>query len=320
MTEANEKYDAICPKTIFHYTSFETFKCILQFGTWRFKLSTQSNDLLDTSYIIDIIKTLKVQRKDLPDDHFKLLEFLMGYFKRDEYERQFLSYVTCFTGKEDSRLLWDAYTINRPSTNELDTRDYNGVCIGIKRNELIRLLRSGKPEYCDDGFLAPVYYTPTEQVTTLDFLCKTALDNFDRLKGDEDQTQEIIPKIKKTYSVQIGDYVGKPHEIEMNLKKSLVTPTFSYIESVEKMAPFLKHQFWEEENEYRAAFSLRRSKKPQADYIDINITEDLIDYVILGPTFSDKEVAFISKIENVRLRFDLMKKRKSKGTGIIHMN
>lgn len=120
----NEKYDAIIPKTIFHYTSFEKFKCILQYGTWRFKLSTQSNDLLDTTYIVDLIKKLKIQNKDLPEDHFKLLDFLMGYFKRDEYRRQYLSYVTCFTGNEDSRLLWDAYTINRPVISENDVRDY----------------------------------------------------------------------------------------------------------------------------------------------------------------------------------------------------
>jgi hypothetical protein len=73
--ELNEGYDAIIPKTIYHYTSFEKFKCILQYGTWRFKLSTQSNDLLDTTYIVDIIKKLKIQNKDLPDDNIKILEW-----------------------------------------------------------------------------------------------------------------------------------------------------------------------------------------------------------------------------------------------------
>jgi hypothetical protein len=79
----NNRYEAIIPKTIFHYTSFEKFKCILQYGTWRFKLSTQSNDLLDTTYIIDIIKKLEIQ-KNLTDDHRRLLEMLIGYFKRGE--------------------------------------------------------------------------------------------------------------------------------------------------------------------------------------------------------------------------------------------
>ncbi|MGD9577823.1 MAG: hypothetical protein AB7Y74_06190 [Syntrophorhabdus sp.] len=83
----NNRYDAIIPKTIFHYTSFEKFKCILQYGTWRFKLSTQSNDLLDTTYIVDIIKKLEIQR-NLTDDYRKLLEMLICYFKRDAYERQ----------------------------------------------------------------------------------------------------------------------------------------------------------------------------------------------------------------------------------------
>ena len=61
----NNRYGAIIPKTIFHYTSFEKFKCILQYGTWRFKLSTQSNDLLDTTYIVDIIKKLEIQCKNI---------------------------------------------------------------------------------------------------------------------------------------------------------------------------------------------------------------------------------------------------------------
>ena len=55
----------VIPKTIFHYTSFEKFKYILQYGTWRFKLSTQSNDLLDTTYIVDTIKKLEIQCKNI---------------------------------------------------------------------------------------------------------------------------------------------------------------------------------------------------------------------------------------------------------------
>lgn len=311
--------DAIIPKTIFHYTSFEKFKCILQYGTWRFKLSTQSNDLLDTTYIVEIIKKLEIQ-KNLTDDHRKLLEMLIGYFKRDEYERQFLSYVTCFTDKSDSRLLWDAYTINRPITNLDDVRDYNGVCIGVNRDKLLNTLQSKKPEYCDAGFLAPIYYTPQQQMLALDFLCKNALDNWDKTKDDEDQSQDIVPTIRTAYAIKFGDYVGKPHCIEMNLKKSFVNAMLSYIESVEKTAPYLKHQFWEEESEYRASLNMHVSKKPKHDYIDLDINEEIIDCIILGPTFSGKEEEIIRKIDNAKLDFSKIKKEKSVGTGIIQMN
>ncbi|NMB96107.1 MAG: DUF2971 domain-containing protein [Clostridiaceae bacterium] len=316
----NHRYDAIIPKTIFHYTSFEKFKCILRYGAWRFKLSTQSNDLLDTRYIVDIIKKLKIQSRHLSEDHHKLLEFLMGYFKRDDYERQFLSYVTCFTGKADSRLLWDAYTINRPVINQDDLSGYNGVCIGVNRDKLLSVLRSEKPEYCDAGFLAPVYYSPQQQVVALDFLCKSALETFDRLKDDKDQRQDIIPTIRTTYALQIGDYFGRPHCIEINHKKSFVNSMSSYIESVEKTAPFLKHQFWEEENEYRAALNLHSSKKPNHDYIDINFNEDLIDFIILGPTFADKEVNVIKQIKDAKLDFNKFSIKQSMGSGVIHMN
>ncbi|WP_366923838.1 DUF2971 domain-containing protein [Metallumcola ferriviriculae] len=313
------KKETMIPKTIFHYTSFEKFKCILQYGTWRFKLSTQSNDLLDTTYIVDIIKNLKIESKNLAEDHLKLLDLLIGYFKRDAYERQFLSYVTCFTGKADSRLLWDAYTINRPVVNEDDVRDYNGVCIGVNRDKLLNILHSKKPEYCDAGFLALVYYTLQQQVVALNFLCKSALGTWDKLKDGKDQLQEAVPTIRTAYSIQIGDYVGKPHFIEMNLKKSFINSMFSYIESVEKTAPFLKHQFWEEENEYRAALNLHISKKPSHDYIDININEELIDFIILGPTFSDREEEVIRKIKDAKLDFNKVSKKQSVGTGIIQM-
>ncbi|MGI6345191.1 MAG: DUF2971 domain-containing protein [Bacillota bacterium] len=315
----SEKYEGIIPKTIFHYTSFEKFKCILRYGTWRFKLSTQSNDLLDTTYIVDIIKELKIQNKNLPDYQRELLEFLMGYFKQEGYERQFLSYVTCFTGKADSRLLWDAYTINRPAISEKEERNYNGVCIGVNRDKLIELLQTEKPDFCDTGFLAPVYYTPYQQVTALDFLCNNALDTFEKVKDDKDQTQEIIPPIRSAYSIQIGDYIGRPHFFELKLKKSFVKTALLYIESVEKLAPFLKHQFWEEENEYRAAFSLHKSKKPVEDYIDIKISEELIDFIILGPTFSDKEEGDIQSIKDAKLDFNKLNKKHSIGTGIIRM-
>ena len=126
-------------------------------------------------------------------------------------------------------------------------------------------------------------------MTALDFLCNNALDTFEKVKDDKDQTQEIIPPIRSAYSIQIRGLHWKTTFFELKLKKSFVKTALLYIESVEKLAPFLKHQFWEEENEYRAAFSLHKSKKPVEDYIDIKISEELIDFIILGPTFSDKE-------------------------------
>ncbi len=320
MERENNRYDSLIPRTIFHYTSFEKFKSILQYGTWRFKLSTQSNDLLDTKYIIEIIKQLKVQSHDLPEDNEKLLDHLMGYFKRDAYERQYLSYVSCFTDKDDSRLLWDAYTINRPTVSVDDIRDYNGVCIGINRDKFLALLEREKPDFCDSGLLSPVFYTPQKQILALDFLFKDALNYFDKLKAEKDQSQKVIPKIKTAFTMKMGKYVGKPHYIEIQLKKSFVNTMFSFIESVEKTAPFLKHQFWEEENEYRAALNLRKSKKPDTDFIDIKINADLIDFIILGPSFSDKDVQYIQLINDAKIDFNTLNKKQSIGTGVICIN
>ena len=65
---------------------------------------------------------------------------------------------------------------------------------------------------------------------------------------------------------------------------------------------------------------MHSSKRPNKDFIEINITSDLIDFVILGPTFSDKEAEAIQKIKDAKLNYNKLSKKQSIGTGIIQMN
>lgn len=325
MCEANvdSKIDTIIPQNIYHYTSLEKFKCILNFGTLRFKLSTQSNDLLDTNYVLDLIRRIDYFSDSIDETKRKLLEFLIGYFKNDAYVRSYESYVACLTDVEDSRLLWDAYTMNRPPQGFADIPKYNGVCLAFNRDKLVQILHEFEGEHEGySAFLAPVWYDEDKQIIALNYLIEQALRVFDSVKDEPDQNQSIVPPIRTGYQLKLGEYTGEPHYFEFKLKKALTEPMFRFIESVDKTSPFFKHKFWSEEREYRAAIGRRKSAVNGSDdnkYIDVPIKSDLIDYVILGPCFSDEDRQSIRELTEPRILFNQIEQRQSIGTGIITM-
>lgn len=318
----------IIPKNIFHYTSLEKFKCVLQYGTLRFKLSTQSNDLLDTNYILELIRKLDYFTDTLDATKRKLLEFFIGYFKRDEYVRSYESFVSCFTDVEDSRLLWDAYTMNRPQQGVEETPQYNGVCVAFNRNNLMVTLQEF--ERAHEGFaglLAPVWYEEDKQIIALNYLINQAFEVFDSVKDAPDQSQSVVPPIRTGYQLDFGGYKGEPHYFELNLKKAFVEPAFKFIDSVDKTSPFFKHKFWAEEHEYRAAIGKRTASSNDGvikgtdnnKYIDMPINLELIDYIVLGPCFSEKDRRSIEMLTAPQIPFDRIEQRQSIGTGIITM-
>ncbi len=102
----------------------------------------------------------------------------------------------------------------------------------------------------------------------------------------------------------------------------------AFIESVDKTAPFFKHAFWNEEREYRAAI-LRHVALPNTDgivtlsggdeYIDLPITGENIEYIILGPCFSSNETEQLMNNENCKIKFETLQQNFSRGTGVITM-
>lgn len=101
-------------KLIYHYTSFDKFQCILRYGTLRFKESTKSNDVLDTTLLFEVLK----KYKGLPGQSETVeaaRKFMLDYYQEFAADNQHISLVSCFAKKGDSRMLWDAYTMNRPS-------------------------------------------------------------------------------------------------------------------------------------------------------------------------------------------------------------
>lgn len=334
-----ERLNKIYPPILYHYTSFEKFECILKYGTMRFKLSTQSNDLLDTRYILDLVKKLRFFNDKASSEQEILLKWLIGFFQRDEYKSSRNAFVSCFTGKPDSRLFWDAYTVNRPTLVKCElgknkycqnvSNTYNGLCIGFKRDRIIKLIEAKNG--CDGferAYLSPVWYSEEKQLAALDFFANTAWSAFEKSKANPDQSQNIIPTFVSGFQIDVGDYKGEPRLQQITLKKCFVDAMFSFVADMETMAPVFKHQFWDEEQEFRAVLCRHIAATGNNEiiqgtednrYIDIPISSDLIDHVILGPTFSESDAHILNSISDAKIPFSAMKVCSSQGAGIITM-
>lgn len=328
------------PSLVYHYTSLEKFKCILKYGTLRFKMSTQSNDMVDTKHFVDLIKRINFKLPDSEEETSKLISMLLGYFKRDDYKSNHKSFVACFTGVPDSRLLWDAYTINRPSNIQCefgkdkycysDLPKYNGVCIGLKTNVLIEVLKNVKTQgICQNGYIAPIFYTEEQHVLVIDYLASQAKDIYQQLKDDPDQSQTLIPTIPFSYSLDFDGYRTKPRGFVFDLKKSFVASMMNFISSIETISPFIKHPFWQEENEFRASLLLPNAMAVSvnaimsdgiSEFIDVEVPISMIDNIILGPEFSEMDKKELLELSNAKIKFEELSCKPSIGTGVIRMN
>lgn len=311
---------------IYHYTSFDKFKCILQNGTLRFKESTQSNDLLDTKGLENALKQMK-SLKSKDNEFATFINFVIDYFKREQYKTHYTSLVSCFSLNADSRLLWDAYTIHRPSNIECayeknkfcfpSNLKYNGVCIAFKKDKIKSLINSYVRKACDKAFLEPVNYGKGIINSRInDYLKKAALDSFKMQRTAEGQKSSLPPIYMDIFS--------KPYEFK--LRDSLIIPALKFIFTIEERSPFYKHEFWKEEEEVRAALlihngNMKTYRIPQdssgTKYFDVPISSDCIDYIILGPEFGDEEKKEILNANNYKLDFSNIKQTTSIGTGVI---
>jgi hypothetical protein len=313
------------PEIIYHYTSYEKFKCIVENGTLRFSLSTQSNDFMDTECLTDLLKNGKV----ITDKDDVLLHYLNGYFKDSKYKNRYKSYVSCFSQKPDSRLFWDAYTVNRPPLKKCQHGEemycyskpkYNGVCIGINRSALTEVLKNCEHlGICQSALLSTVYYSEDEHMRALKYLAEKARNHFEEIKKEIDQEQNLIPAI--SYRLGGKNYCIKP-------KKCFVEAMHMYIDEIETFSTFFKNLFWHEEEECRASLSMLRTvakSNPYIkyngtnEYIDLDINADCIDHIILGPEFTELEEMELRKAKDNKIDFNLLDLKKSSGTNVIRM-
>ena len=305
-------------ETWYHYTDFEKFKCILANGTLRFKCSTQSNDILDTRYFVDLLNESNLSDLcEAPEDMAALNDFCASYFKSESYQPKIAAYVACFTEIKDSRLLWDAYTMNRPKLENAETNrapKYNGVIIGFNAEKIRALIRQydDKPGFAK-AYVMPIIYKKTEQ----QILLGVSFWDFDNLheeiRKDSDQTQTLIlPIVRDNVSISAG--------------RCLTEPMIYLIDRIETLAPAMKHEFWQEEKEVRAvlcrySFWGNKDKIEKGEgnnrYIDLPITEDMIEVIVLGPEFGEAEEKELNSMTNAEIQFANLNHEKSKGTGVI---
>lgn len=309
---------------VYHYTSFDKFEQIMKNGTLRFKESTASNDYQDTTLIVDVLT--KMELVSAVDSKEKAaLEFILNLYKKTDIAKRYIHLVSCFSKVPDSRMLWDAYTMNRPSNHKCDYGDkkyceehnkkYNGVCIGFKEEALLRVMQGAKPKYCTEAYNGWITYGVDNIANILLKQLSEFLREVDELSDDPDQNQDIIKPIR--FTPLLSTY-------EFKLKKSIVYPTINLMGIIAASAPFYKHEFWNEEAEYRLSLCVDSTNIPKdisefsdgSRYVDLNITEDCIDHIILGPEFSDSENDIINNSSN-SIDFSKVTKKTSLGTGII---
>ena len=291
---------------LYYYTDFETFKLILANGTLRFKESTKSNDKLDTNI-------LYAELKDLFNDRYgnksPQTQFLNGFFENQGYHNNTVSVVACLTEKGDSRLLWDAYTMNRADRKG---ERYNGVCIQISVDNFANALQHD----CGENDLVIIKGILYDKESRRSFLSHK-IDEFDasveERSKDEDQTQTIVPTSRFIYP-------SGRRGIEIKLKNCIVVPMMKFLFDLQMMSPLFKHEFWREEAETRVLFCKQKESLKQysdgAHYFDAHIANNCIEEVILGPEFSDEDMQILKAQKNV-IDINSIRFVNSLGTGVI---
>lgn len=307
---------------IYHYTSFEKLQCILKYGTLRFKESTSSNDAMDTLGFVNVLKEMPHFKS--PTEMAELMNFIIGYYQRYSYRFSAISLVACFSMIPDSRLLWDAYTMHRPGNQKCSygeekycydsSAKYDGVCLAFRKDMLSKILSKEVGVSCDNSSLRPIEYGTAKSKSYINDWLKDAVSYSMQLSKDEDQSQNIIAPIAITRSKEIS------------LKKSLVYPVIDFLKKVDAYSPFLKHEFWKEEAEVRALLQVNNGNLSKYNiseyddgirYYDMEITEDCIDHIILGPEFDSNSFEEIEQHTDYKFKFKDFKLKESLGKGII---
>jgi len=295
---------------IYYYTDFNTFKLILENGTLRFKESTSSNDKLDTTEFLRLFKDMAASKLS-SDELRKEQEWLFNIFNRTEYQGTRVSLVACFTHKLDSRLLWDAYTMNRQGRS---SERYNGVCIEFDEDKL-RLAMEASNTIFDKSMIHDIVYGYELVTPIINELLTEYSEHVELLAKDDNQEQDIIPPIIVPLLVR--------RAIEFKLKKCIVIPTLEILDVFDTWAPFFKHEFWSEEDEKRAVLSTSLCNKEKISkyedgscYYDLNISSECIKCIILGPEMSDKDREELRNISG-KIQFESLDCIDSIGKGII---
>lgn len=294
---------------LYYYTDYNTFKLILENSTLRFKESTSSNDKLDTIQLYD--ELFQMAKEKLNDKELKVEQkFYFDMLKYNGVHSSRIALVACFTTKADSRMLWDAYTMHR---KDREAVRYNGVCIEFSKS-CLRSAMERSANIFDVKDCRNITYGFDGIRDYLENIMDAFSVEVEELSKDKDQKQSYVPPIPVPGTKKV-----------LELKKCIVIPLLHLIDEFDTEAPFIKHIFWEEENEIRALLSIKKGNRDVEKlgknedgsfFFDIVIDESCINKVILGPEFSDIDIEEVNNIKG-KLPFNHLKIEYSRGTNII---
>ena len=146
------------PNELYHYTSLETFKLILENHTWRLSSINYTNDLSEDLNLY--IKQLLNDKKLISNINPSIKRDIIHHIDVNNYYGSKKYFVACFSDQKDDLGQWRVSYGNYGQ----------GVCIGINPNFFTRHLY-----YKDKDRLgwAKITYEPLEQKKLLkDITCK----------------------------------------------------------------------------------------------------------------------------------------------------
>lgn len=270
------------PSYIYHYTSSEAAKNILQYGTLRFTDRYYMNDYSEGKYVIE----LSLEKLDEILEAGKFRDGIRSELLKRANEIQqdnFYVYQCSFSDSDDSLCLWNYYTKNT------GIKGYNFKFSASGIEDAIRP-ESVKPEKKPPVYSGKVIYDETEQVKIIAEILINFL-NYSKENDSEDRHVNFIA----SYAVDKLYYQGiffkkKYFEVESEYRVAIVP----YVDdNGEFLAIKAKRDFMERNGIF-------------IPYVDLQFEKDSLEGITMSPTL-DPEVtrqSLLSLVENKYSKID----------------
>lgn len=311
---------------IYHYTSNSVLKSILQKKKIWATRSITSNDNEDTHYIIKILNNLKKEHQlnwlleeifdlvtttlknaknfssnTIKDRLYNLSKNTIEGHKQNDTDlftsiansfmmnetSQAYPFVLCFSQNPDSRFFWDTYTKN------------TGVNIGFKKDELVEYFLK-RYKKLDNVVLRTGYVIYNEN------------DQKERIRSLVNDTSSIFLSKYEKYDIEnlLEEFSNKlKHKLSNPNKEEIITLLIVHqiVFELLREAPFIKHPYWKEEEEFRIVFyekyifkynfDIKENYKKKydsnsrtQDYIEVDIPIDKIRRITVGPNNEEDSI------------------------------
>lgn len=295
---------------LYHYTSDRNVHSILQSNKLRATVSTQSNDELDTIYLSKVLlqectpifqsiidttpefSSNKIQA-------YQLLSSLLtssfssacqdrvsAFSTRSKYDK---CCVICFTRKRDSRFLWSSYTYD------------TGISFRFNFDTIQKYLKEHPTNSFSNVAFKQIMYSKEahhKQIKSIvELNWRKYYKNIDELSSISEVIQPGINFVDESDNV-ISSHSFTP--FQFTIRQWILNFLNGTISDLLAIAPFIKHPYWEEEEEWRlvcyrpfysdklTTFCYQPPSENTAEryYIDLSFPKTLIEEIIISPKSS----------------------------------